>query len=60
MRSNSYVELREQSVMMNRYEASEVIEIGKASDQILGSSKGLIFDDGPAQPKRNEPTSDDD
>ena len=39
--------------MTNNYEASNVAEIGRAQDVILGSQKGLYdVDDGINQPKR--------
>jgi hypothetical protein len=39
-------------MMSNSYLAADVTEIGKASDVILGESKGILFDDGPGQDKR--------
>lgn len=45
--------------MINHYEVAEIVEIGRAQDVILGSSKVLeIFDDGPVQPRRDD-TADD-
>lgn len=39
--------------MNNNYEASEVAEVGRAQDVILGSSKLVQeYDDGVNQPKR--------
>jgi hypothetical protein len=44
----------------NNYEVPEVVEIGRAQDVILGSSKFVqIFDDGPDQDKRQTETADD-
>ena len=47
--------------MTNNYEASEVAEIGRAQDVILGSSK-LVWecDDGINQPKREFEMAEDD
>jgi hypothetical protein len=46
--------------MTNHYEVAEIVEIGRAQDVILGSSKLLeIFDDGPVQPRRETETADD-
>ena len=45
---------------MNNYEVAEIVEIGKAQDVILGSSKEvLIFDDSPRQGLRETPTEED-
>jgi len=38
--------------MSNGYSPADVTEIGEASELILGSSKGILFDDGPGQDKR--------
>ena len=38
--------------MSNSYRPADVVEIGKASDVILGESKGILLDDGPGQDKR--------
>jgi hypothetical protein len=39
--------------MNNNYEVAEIVEIGKAHDVILGSSKEIrIFDDSPEQDLR--------
>ncbi|HEX7330629.1 MAG TPA: hypothetical protein VF290_03970 [Pyrinomonadaceae bacterium] len=46
--------------MNNHYNAAETIEIGRAQDVILGSTKGVIFDDSPMQGLRDDPTQDDD
>jgi len=36
--------------MMNNYEVAEIVEIGKAHDVILGSSKvSVVYDDSPEQ-----------
>lgn len=41
--------------MINNYEVPEVVEMGRAQDVILGSSKFvLIFDDSPFQPDQRE------
>jgi hypothetical protein len=46
--------------MINHYELAEVVEIGKAQDVILGSSKDVhIFYDGPEQDPRLTETADD-
>jgi hypothetical protein len=46
---------------VNNYEASEVAEIGRAQDVILGSSKFIwTYDDGIGQPKRETQMEEDD
>jgi len=41
--------------MINNYEVPEIVEIGRAQDVILGSSKAvLIYDDSPFQPEQRE------
>jgi hypothetical protein len=46
---------------VNNYEASEVAEIGRAQDVILGSSKFVWeVDDGAGQPKRETEMEEDD
>lgn len=46
--------------MNNNYEVAEVIEIGKAQDVILGSSKlQPIYNDSPSQFPRQTPVVDD-
>jgi hypothetical protein len=46
--------------MINHYEVAEVVEIGKAQDVILGSSKLVnIFYDGPEQEPRQTESADD-
>ena len=46
--------------MNNNYEIAEIIEIGKAQNVILGSSKDVhIFDDSPVQELRETPMEDD-
>jgi hypothetical protein len=46
--------------MNNNYEVAEIVEIGKAHNVILGSSKDVhIFDDGPVQELREWPMEDD-
>ena len=46
---------------VNNYEASEVAEIGRAQDVILGSSKLIQeYDDGVGQPKREMEMAEDD
>ena len=45
--------------MTHHYEAAEIIEIGRVQDVILGSTKGLFFDDSPIQGLREDPTQDD-
>ena len=46
--------------MTNNYELAEVMEIGKAQDVILGSSKLInIFFDGPEQDPRQTDAEDD-
>lgn len=41
--------------MTNNYEVPDVLEIGRAQDVILGSSKlVLIYDDSPFQPDQRE------
>ena len=46
--------------MINNYEVAEIVEVGKAHDLILGSSKliPLVFD-GVDQPARETETEDD-
>ena len=45
---------------MNNYEVAEIIEIGKAHDVILGTSKTVeTFEDSPLQGKREFPIEDD-
>ena len=45
---------------MNNYEVAEIIEIGKAHDVILGSSKEVLtFDDSPLQGRCEWPVQDD-
>jgi hypothetical protein len=47
--------------MTNTYEVAEVMEIGRAQDVILGTSKVLqIVDDSPSQLLRDPDMSDDD
>lgn len=38
---------------LNYYEAAEVTVIGSAEDVILGSIKGIFFDDCPTQDRRS-------
>jgi hypothetical protein len=39
--------------MINHYEAAEIVEIGRAQDVILGSSKPFpLFPDSPSEPER--------
>ena len=46
--------------MLNHYEVAEIIEIGRAQDVILGSSKWvLIYPDSPNQGERETETADD-
>ena len=46
---------------MNNYEVAEIVEIGRAQDVILGSSKLVNeFDDGIDQPKREFVMAEDD
>lgn len=46
--------------MINNYEVPEVVEIGRAQEVILGSSKLVnIFYDGPDQDPRETETADD-
>jgi hypothetical protein len=46
--------------MINNYEVAEIIEIGRAQDVILGSSKFVPNeDDGIGQPRRETLTEDD-
>lgn len=46
--------------MNNNYEIAEIVEIGKAHNVILGSSKDVhIFDDSPEQGLRESPMEDD-
>ena len=46
--------------MNNNYEVAEIVEIGKAQNVILGSSKGVpIFDDSPLQGQRETPMQED-
>ena len=46
--------------MINHYEVAEIMEIGRAQDVILGSSKLLPFyPDSPDQPERESETADD-
>jgi hypothetical protein len=47
-----------EEIMSNHDEGAELVEIGKAQDVILGSSKG-IYDDSPSQEKREVDTGDD-
>lgn len=47
--------------MSNHYEASEVSEIGRAQDVILGASKLVnIYDDGTSMPKRSQVEAEED
>ena len=46
-------------MMNNHYEVSEVVEIGKAQDVILGSTKPLVFPDSPSQILRETEVEDD-
>ena len=49
------------SPMNNNYEVAEVVEIGKAHNVILGSSKLVeVFDDSPEQGLRETPMQEDD
>jgi hypothetical protein len=51
---------RRNTAMINNYEASEVAEVGRAQDVILGSSKFIeLFDDGTGQPKRETEMAED-
>ena len=46
--------------MNNNYEVAEIVEIGKAHNVILGSSKDvLVFDDSPQEGLRETPVADD-
>jgi hypothetical protein len=46
--------------MLNNYEVPEVIEVGRAQDVILGSSKLVpIYDDSPEQTFRETEMADD-
>ena len=46
--------------MNNDYEVAEVVEIGRAHDVILGSSKLVnLVDDGPFEEKRQTQSADD-
>jgi hypothetical protein len=46
--------------MNNNYEVADIVEIGKAQNVILGSSKDLlIFDDSPQEGLRETPVADD-
>ena len=46
--------------MNNNYEVAEIVEIGKAQNVILGSSKDvLVFDDSPQEGLRETPVADD-
>jgi hypothetical protein len=52
---------RRNATMTNNYEASEVAEVGRAQDLILGSSKFIeLWDDGTGQPKRETEMVEDD
>lgn len=45
--------------MINNYEVAEIVEIGRAQDVILGTTKVLqIFDDSPHQELRDEAADD--
>lgn len=37
----------------NNYSAAEVVVLGTAHEVVLGSIKGILFDDCPGQPRRN-------
>lgn len=51
---------KEETVMINNYEVPEAVEIGRAQDVILGSSKLVnIFFDGPEQEPRQTDQADD-
>lgn len=53
-------ERKEEGPMNNNYEVAEIVEIGKAHNVILGSSKDvLIFDDSPEQGYRETPVEED-
>ena len=46
--------------MLNNYEVAEIVEIGKAHDVILGSSKLVpVVDDSPIQGFRESETAED-
>ncbi|HEX7330627.1 MAG TPA: hypothetical protein VF290_03960 [Pyrinomonadaceae bacterium] len=45
---------------MNNYEVAEIVELGKAHDVILGSSKQVeVFEDSPLQGLRETPIEED-
>jgi hypothetical protein len=51
---------KRRSIMTNQYEVPEVVEIGNASDLILGTDKFLpLVPDSPGQPNRTDSMSDD-
>jgi hypothetical protein len=53
-------EERRNTTMMNNYEVPEVLEVGRAQDVILGSSKLVpIFDDSPDQSFRETEMAED-
>ena len=41
------------------YAAAEVVVLGRASEVVCGSTKGLIYDDGPGQPQRESEIQED-
>ena len=46
--------------MTNRYEIADIVEIGRAQDVILGSSKLVpLYSDSPEQGERETETADD-
>ena len=46
--------------MLNNYEVAEIVEVGKAHEVILGSSKFVFnVDDGLTQPRRETEIEDD-
>jgi hypothetical protein len=46
--------------MINNYEVAEIVEVGKAHEVILGSTKAIpLVEDGPSQPYRESEMQDD-
>ncbi|HET9714419.1 MAG TPA: hypothetical protein VFP64_21195 [Pyrinomonadaceae bacterium] len=45
-------------VITNNYAAPEVVALGTACEIVCGSTKGIIYDDGPGQPRRESEIED--
>jgi hypothetical protein len=40
-------------MITNNYAGAEVVVLGSAGEIVRGSTKGIFFDDGPGQPRRD-------